>query len=99
MITIYSTPNCANCNSLKQIYKANGIDYEEKTIGVDIQKEALEEMSGTQLRAAPVVFRDDVYVGGIGEGMLLVNTVRAEKAEDVKAQMVEELKSLGVTLL
>ena len=99
MITIYSTPNCVNCNSLKQVYKANEVTYEEKQIGVDITKEELEALSGTQLRAAPVVFKDDVYVGGIGEAMLLINEVRAQKAAQVQAQMAEELKSMGVTLL
>lgn len=87
-----------NCNSLKQIYNANGVDYQEKTIGVDIQKEQLEAMSGVELRAAPVVFKDDTYVGGLGEGMQLIHEARAQKAVEVKAQMAEELKSLGVVL-
>lgn len=98
MITIYSTPNCTNCNSLKQIFKANSITYEEKTIGVDIEREALEELSGVSLRAAPVVFNESTYVGGFGEAMALLPTLRAEQTAKIHQQMEEELKSLGVVL-
>jgi len=98
MITIYSTPNCVNCNSLKQLYKANQIDFEEKTIGIDIQKQELEQLSGVELRSAPVVFRESNYVGGFGESMLLINELRAEKTAQMQAQMAEELKALGINL-
>lgn len=98
MITIYSTPNCVNCNSLKQLYKANQINFEEKTIGVHIQKEELEQLSGVELRAAPVVFKDSVYVGGFSEAMLLINEERAAATARAQEQMAEELKSLGITL-
>ncbi len=98
MITVYSTPNCVNCMSLKQLFKANDITFEEKLIGKDITKEQLEELSGVELRAAPVIFKDSTYVGGIGEGMLLINEERANKAATVQAQMAEELKALGITL-
>lgn len=98
MITVYSTPNCVNCNSLKQILKSNQIQYEEKTIGVDIQKEALEELSGVALRAAPVVFRDSTYVGGMGETMALMPELIAEKTASLQAQMIDELRAAGVVL-
>lgn len=98
MITIYSTPSCVNCNSLKQLYKANQIDFEEKTIGIDIQKEELEQLSGVELRAAPVVFKDSAYVGGFGEAMLLINEERNAKIAKAQEQMAEELKSLGINL-
>ncbi len=98
MITIYSTPNCVNCNSLKQLYKANDVTFEEKTIGKDVTREELEKLSGVELKSAPVVFRDAVYIGGIGEAMLLINEERTKKTQEIQAQMADELKALGISL-
>jgi glutaredoxin len=98
MITVYSTPNCVNCNALKVNFKANQIAYEEKTIGVDITKEDLEALAGTVIRSAPAIIKDNVYIGGIAEGLALLNSIKTEKALAAQKEMQEELKSLGISL-
>lgn len=98
MITVYSTPNCVNCNALKVNYKAQKIDFEEKTIGVDITKDDLEALTGTTLRSAPVIVKDGTYIGGIAEGIALIHQITAEKAMEAQKQMEAELKSLGISL-
>lgn len=98
MIVVYSTPNCVNCNALKKNYKAHQIEFEEKTIGVDITKEDLEELTGVALRSAPVIVNNDTYVGGIAEGLGLMNDILAERTEIAKKQMEKELQSLGISL-
>ena len=96
MITIYSTPNCAMCNTLKQVYNAHEVEYEEQQIGFDITKEQLEQMAGQPIRSAPVVFRGGSYIGGFAEGMQIMN---AKKEEAAKAALSHELKALGIDLL
>ena len=98
MITIFSTPNCVNCNAIKTMYKSNQIEFEEKTIGVDITKEDLETLTGTTLRSAPVIMNGDTYVGGIHEGVTLMNELQKAKVDNIQKQMTDELKALGIAL-
>jgi glutaredoxin len=98
MITIYSTPNCANCNSLKLILKGHAIEFKEKQLGVDITKTELDTLVGEPVRAAPIVFYNDIHIGGMGETMLLINDILADKAAENQAKVLEELKAAGLGL-
>ena len=98
MITVYSTPSCQFCNMLKNVYKTREIEFEEKLIGVDITKEELEALAGTQIRQAPVVFKDGNYVGGYAEGQSLITEAHNDKAAKLQEDLAKELSDLGISL-
>lgn len=67
-IEIYTKPNCAACNALKDLlsnqYKDTFETVTMLTIGVDVTVEELTDKIGYKPRAVPQVFIDDEYVGG-----------------------------------
>lgn len=69
MITIYSIEDCPNCEQAKKLCTLKKKEYEAKMIGEDISKEDLEAKAGTMLRAAPVIFVDDEYIGTLQDLM------------------------------
>lgn len=90
-IVIYSTPNCANCLALKMTYSSSNVKFEEKLIGKDISIEELQEKAGVQLKQAPVVFVDDLYRGGVVEGMQIMKeyvNVEKQKQEEEIAKII-----------
>jgi glutaredoxin len=98
MITVYSTPNCTKCNAIKAMYKAHNIEFEEKIIGADISKEDLEALTGTELRSAPVIMNESTYIGGLVEGISFAHKVKDEQRASLEKQMMDELKSIGISL-
>lgn len=65
---VYGKPVCKNCNIVKNILKANGVEFEYFDIE-DEDIEMLKELSGNEIREVPQVLikEDDLfkYVGGL----------------------------------
>ena len=62
-IIIYSTPNCHFCNSAKELFKENNLEYEEINVAEnpDKRKEMI-DMTG-QMGVPVIRIENDVYVG------------------------------------
>lgn len=43
---IYSTPTCTYCHTLKNWFKTNQIEYQERIVGVDILSDEFVELTG-----------------------------------------------------
>ncbi len=53
MVTVYTLPNCPQCDTTKRFLTRNGIEYSE--IDLSANKEALERIKEMGYTAAPVV--------------------------------------------
>lgn len=61
-ITVYSKPNCPQCDLTKRDMDILGIEYE--IIDISLQQDQLERLAGLGFRSAPVVETDrDVWSG------------------------------------
>ncbi|AND75101.1 hypothetical protein pf16_178 [Pseudomonas phage pf16] len=67
-VLIYGTPSCTFCKQALQLCNQRGVDTDYKTVGVDIQKEQLQEMVGRPISSVPQIFITSEgltsYVGG-----------------------------------
>ena len=65
---VYGKPVCKNCNIVKSILTANGVEFEYKDID-DNDIEMLKELSGKEIREIPqVLIKEDglfKYIGGL----------------------------------
>ena len=65
---VYGKPVCKNCNIVKNILKANGVEFEYFDIE-DEDIEMLKELSGNEIREVPqVLTKEDglfKYIGGL----------------------------------
>lgn len=65
---VYGKPVCKNCNTVKSILTANGVEFEYKDID-DKDIEMLKELSGKEIREVPqVLLKEDglfKYIGGL----------------------------------
>ena len=66
---VYGKPVCKNCNIVKNILKANGVEFEYFDIE-DEDIEMLKELSGNEIREVPQVLIKEEdglfkYVGGL----------------------------------
>ena len=65
---VYGKPVCKNCNIVKNILTANGVEFEYKDID-DNDIEMLKELSGNEIREVPqVLTKEDglfKYIGGL----------------------------------
>ena len=57
-ITIFGTPVCPNCNNVKNFLSTNGVSYDYKNVGDDIQQSELEALVERQVRSVPVIVSD-----------------------------------------
>lgn len=68
MFFVYGKPVCKNCNTVKSILKANGVEFEYKDVD-DKDIEMLKELSGKEIREVPqVLIKEDglfKYIGGL----------------------------------
>lgn len=62
-ILLYSTANCSQCSMAKMFLDMKGLTYTSKEVGVDLTLEQLKEIVPTA-RTFPVVFIDEVHIGG-----------------------------------
>lgn len=65
MYTIYSKPNCHNCNIAKNLLENLKLPY--TVIDVTQDSAALMYVKGLGAKAVPVVLKDDKYIGGLTE--------------------------------
>ncbi|HEX9830373.1 MAG TPA: glutaredoxin domain-containing protein [Thermodesulfobacteriota bacterium] len=57
-VVIYSTPTCVYCNSAKEFFKQNNIQYEDYDVATDLQKrQEMIERSGQM--GVPVILVSD----------------------------------------
>lgn len=59
-ITIFGTPVCPNCKTVTSYLSTNGVKYEYKNVGDDIQQSELEAITGRVVRGVPVIVADGV---------------------------------------
>lgn len=65
-ITIYSKPSCSQCDQAKMLLKMKGIDFNFKMLDVDFTLNDLKNLAPTA-KTFPVIFKEDVYLGGLKE--------------------------------
>jgi glutaredoxin 3 len=63
---VWTKDACPYCVQAKALLEQQGIDYEEKRIGVDYTREQLLEAVPTA-RTVPQIFLDGTHVGGFTE--------------------------------
>lgn len=66
MFILYTKENCSYCNSAKALLKARGLQYEEKVVGKDFNREFLLELV-PQAQSFPQIFNGDAYIGGFSQ--------------------------------
>ena len=59
MFTIYGTPKCVNCTSIKNLFDNRSISYDYREVGKDITKDQLQEQLGRFVRSVPVIINED----------------------------------------
>jgi len=81
MFTVYSKPNCPNCNYSKKLLNDNNIKYEEIIIDVGQKKDDTSKyitvselkLLDPNIKAAPVIFKNSNFVGSYTELKQLLN--------------------------
>ena len=67
-VIVYSKPSCPSCVNAKRKLKELNVDFEEKTLGVDVTPDELFEIFDAKNlprpRTAPQIFVNDKHVGG-----------------------------------
>jgi len=61
-ITIYGTPPCAKCKTVKEYLDSNSIAYDYQEVGTDITHDQLNETVSRQVRAVPVIMHGNKEV-------------------------------------
>jgi glutaredoxin-like protein NrdH len=61
-ITIYTTPNCVQCNQTKKVFDRADVKYE--TVDLSTDEESMAKVKSLGYTAAPVVFAGDKHWSG-----------------------------------
>ena len=71
-VTLYSTPNCPLCDRARELLKARGVPFSEKSVVTDQQVEELERIVGRNALPSLVVGTkiQDGFAGSLYEAML-----------------------------
>lgn len=76
MLTVFSKEACPACVQLVNLLKARGYEFEVKKLDADYTRENLAEMFESkglvQPRSFPILFKDEVLVGGLIEAKMAV---------------------------
>lgn len=62
MVTVYTLPNCVQCDSTKRIFDRSNISY--TTVDLSQDAEAMEKIKAMGYTSAPVVIADDKHWSG-----------------------------------
>lgn len=62
MTTVYTKPNCVQCDMTKRYMDKNGIDYD--TVDITENQDALDMILGMGFSSAPVVISGDISFAG-----------------------------------
>lgn len=84
-ITVYSKPNCVQCDATYRALKKHGLDYTVVDISVDA--EALQTVKALGYQQAPVVFADGDHWAGF----------RPDKIKAAAAVAAESVTTAAVT--
>lgn len=81
-VTVYSKPDCVQCDSTKKVLDRAGIEYE--TIDLTEDAEAMEFVRGLGYAAAPVVVTDLDHWSGFRNEKLknLIAEINTERAKE-----------------
>lgn len=61
MYTVYSKPNCPDCEAVKNTLKSHGFPFE--VIDITQDQEGFDKLMSQGLRKLPQVFKQDKYIG------------------------------------
>ena len=62
-VTIYTTPTCVYCKAVKEFFKENNVEYDEKNVAEDEQaRDAMVEKSG-QLGVPVIDVKGNIVIG------------------------------------
>jgi glutaredoxin-like protein NrdH len=61
-VTIYTTPNCVQCNQTKRVFTAENVPFD--TVDLSEDAEAMEMVKGLGYTSAPVVIAGDSHWSG-----------------------------------
>ena len=67
MFIIYGKIDCSQCQTAKSLLNMQKMDFEYKVLDVDYKLEDLLELTPAPPRSFPVIFNDDVYIGGFND--------------------------------
>lgn len=65
MYTIYTKPNCTQCDQAKLLLKMRGVDF--NTVDVTVDAQAFEFVVSEGFRGMPAIYLDGDKVGGLAE--------------------------------
>lgn len=79
--TVYTKENCSHCERVKQVLRNAQLEYEEKIVPFDADKEmiqALVDASGAvrDVRSVPQIFHGETYVGDSRELLLYLDKLQ-----------------------
>ncbi len=80
---VYGTPTCQQCNAVKTLLTANGLEFEYIDL-IAIGKTAA-EVTGRAVRSVPQVYIEGEYVGGLKEVMVYLATKTQESTPEESA--------------
>jgi glutaredoxin len=92
MYTIYTKSSCTYCVKVKDLLKEKGYSYSEINCDSDLEtpekKEAflkmIKEMTNMDYKTFPMIFRDDVFIGGFTQTIELILKEEDEQKEKEK---------------
>ena len=64
MFIIYSKEKCQQCDAAKLLCQMKGLEFDVKKLGTDFSREDILALA-PNTRSFPVVFKDNVLVGGL----------------------------------
>ena len=77
-ITVYSKPNCVQCNATYRALDKQGLPYEVVDLTQDA--EAMESVKALGYQQAPVVFADDEHWAGFRPDRIKATAARVQAA-------------------
>lgn len=95
-VTIYTTPDCVQCNQTKKVFDRKEIKYE--TVDLSTDSSAMEMVKSLGYSQAPVVIAGDQHWSGfrmarIEDVIVLIEAERAhQKANDEKSKWEHEFR-------
>jgi len=87
MYTIYTKSSCTYCVKVKELLKEKGLSYSEINCDSDLETpekkdtflKLIKEITNKEYKTFPMIFRDDVFIGGFKETIELILKEEEEK--------------------
>ena len=92
MYTIYTKSSCTYCVKVKDLLKEKGLSYSEINCDSDLENpekkeiflKLIKEMTNKEYKTFPMVFRDDIFIGGFTQTIELILKEEDEQKEKDK---------------